>query len=79
MSSTLIFLEKKEHIIWNFNGRKNKVTIKLIFDQKHLKNTIETLLNQSLTSKNIKKPTQSQKSFQIQICFLDIFKIKKII
>ena len=79
MLSTLIFLEKKEHIIWNFNGRKNKVPIKFIFDQKHLKNTIETLLNQSLTSKNIKKPTQSQKSFQIQICFLGIFKIKKII
>jgi hypothetical protein len=79
MLSTLIFLEKKEHNIWNFNGRKNKVPIKLIFDQKHLKNTIETLLNQSLTSKNIKKPTQSQKSFQIQICFLGIFKIKKII
>jgi len=60
-----------------------KTHFQSVFDQKHLENTLMTLLNQSMISRNAKHPPQNsksiqnKKSFQVQICFLGTFKVKK--
>ena len=49
----------------------------IYFDLKHLGNTIETLLNQSMTMKNIRnhpKTRNKKKNHQAQIWFLGVFK-----
>ena len=69
-------------------GWKNDVlflTQKCIFDPKYLKNTLRTLLNHSIASKNAQKNNnpktlnqpETKKLYELRYVFIGVFKVKK--